>query len=295
MRKYFTIAIAIVLAAIACKKESASPGIAHTEAAADARAAGIAVQASPAPSKAAAPEPRFDRMIIRTATVSMIVADPTTAIERITTAVEGSGGYVNESKIWREGELTRATLSLRVPAARLTSTLAAVRKLAIRVQSETVSSEEVTQEYVDLTSQVRNLEATEVELRELMTEIRQRARKAQDVLEISEQLRSVRGEIEKARGRMQYLNQMTAYSTINLELIPDAAAKPIVEPGWQPLVVAKDAGRSLLNVLKSLADAAIWFAIYVIPLLAIMATVLFVLWRVIRLLVSRSRKEPASS
>ncbi len=201
----------------------------------------------------------------------------------------------NAQRVGREAELLRATLSLRVPAARLTSTLAAVRKLAIRVQSETVSSEEVTQEYVDLTSQVRNLEATEVELRELMTEIRQRARKAQDVLEISEQLRSVRGEIEKARGRMQYLNQMTAYSTINLELIPDAAAKPIVEPGWQPLVVAKDAGRSLLNVLKSLADAAIWFAIYVIPLLAIMATVLFVLWRVIRLLVSRSRKEPASS
>jgi glycine cleavage system regulatory protein len=302
MRKYIALFTLIVVVASCKKAENArfrTEALVATDSAASVAApVAKSLQATAdglnAPAKPP-PEPRVDRMIIRTATVSMVVGDTTAVIDQITAAVEANGGYINDSKVWREGELTRATLSLRVPAPRLRATLAAVRKLAIRVQNESISSEEVTQEYVDLTSRLRNLEATEVELRELMTEIRQRAKKAQDVLEISEQLSNVRGEIEKTKGRMQYLSQMSAFSTINLELIPDAAAKPVVEPGWQPVVVAKDAGRSLLTALKSLVDLLIWIVIYVLPLLALVALAAFVVVRIIRALLRRSKAVKSDS
>jgi hypothetical protein len=255
------------------------------------RGAGTTSTAAPAAlasNPAAAPAQRMPRMIIRTATITMVVGDTLQIVDRISAAVEANGGYVNDSKIWRDGEQTRATLSVRVPAPQLTQTLAAVRKLAVRVQSENVSSEEVTQEYVDLAAQLRNDEAAEVELRQLMTEIRQRAKKADDVLQIHEQLRTIRASIEKTKGRMVFLSQMSSYSTINLELIPDAIAKPVVEPGWQPVVAVRDASRALVSMLQSLATSAIWFVIYILPALLLLGLGLAILWRVLLVLKRRT-------
>ena len=210
------------------------------------------------------------RMIVRSASVRIIVADTAKAVDAITQAAEAGGGYVAGSSVWREGELLRARLTLRVPAGKLTSTLASIRGIAKRVDNETLSSEDVSQEYVDLGSQLRNLEATETELRELMTSIRQTARKASEVLEIHQQLTAIRGEIERTKGRMRYLGQMSALSTIDLELVPDAIAQPVVQPGWQPLVVFKNASRALVAAMQGLATAAIWFIIYLAPLLALL-------------------------
>ena len=304
MRNSIVALTLVILAVTACKKsESGSDGsvsggsssfvVAPPPAAESRRLAGDVnrgVVTSPAAlaANSALPAQRMPRMIIRTATISMVVGDTLQIVDRISAAVEANGGYVNDSKIWRDGEQTRATLSLRVPAPQLTQTLAAVRKLAVRVQSENVSSEEVTQEYVDLAAQLRNDEAAEVELRQLMTEIRERAKKADDVLQIHEQLRQIRASIEKTKGRMEFLSQMSSYSTINLELIPDAIAKPVVEPGWQPLVAVRDASRALVSMLQSLATSAIWFVIYILPVLALLALGVAILWRVLVVLKRRT-------
>jgi hypothetical protein len=233
-------------------------------------------QKTEAKSAVAAP---LDRMIIRSATISLIVHDTQKAIDAITSSVETAGGYVSSSNTWRENDVLRGKLSLRVPNGRLTTALASIRSSAIRVQSESVSSEEVTQEYVDLASQVRNLEATEEELRQLLATVRERAKKAADILEVHEQLMTIRGQIEQAKGRMRYLEQMTSYATINVDITPDAAATPAVEPGWQPLASVKEATRSLTNAGKALVTVAIWFAIYVLPLLLFFALVALLGWK----------------
>ena len=215
-------------------------------------------------------KPADNRMIIRSANLSMIVSDTAATLEKITIATEGAGGYVSDSRVWREGELLRGTVSLRVPAEQLTATLATLRKLAVRIQSESIGSQEVTQEYVDLDSQLRNLEATEGELRQLMTLVRERARKASDVLEMHQQLQNIRGQIEQTKGRMRYLSEMSHFAAVGLDLIPDAIAQPVVQPGWQPVVVAKNAGRALIALLQVLANTMIWLGIYVLPLLTLL-------------------------
>lgn len=256
------LAIILVLAA-ACGREK---GMARSvEPAAQNDAAGRAEI-----SRAAA-APAIPRMIVRTADVRIVVEDTSKAVDAVTKSVESAGGYVSGSQIWREGELLRAKLTVRVPADKLTSTLASIRAHAKRVENETISSEDVSQEFVDLESRVRNLEATETELLELLKVARVTSRKAADVLEVHNQLTAIRGEIEQARGRMRYLSQVTSMSSIALDLVPDAIAQPLVQPGWQPLVVAKDASRALVALLQSLATAAIWFVIYVAPILGMLA------------------------
>jgi hypothetical protein len=111
-----------------------------------------------------------------------------------------------------------------------------------------------------------NAEATEKELRELLATVRQRTQKAADILEVYSELTKVRGEIERIRGRIKYLSQMVALSTINLELVPDVLAKPVVEPGWRPVAVLKDAARTLVATLKWFVEAAIWIVVYFLPI-----------------------------
>jgi hypothetical protein len=89
----------------------------------------------------------------------------------------------------------------------------------------------------------------------------------------------VRGEIETTQGRIQYLAQMTALSTVTLELVPDVLAAPVVEPGWQPVATIKSASRTLVNSLKGVIDALIWVVLYILPLgLIFVALGLLVRW-----------------
>jgi hypothetical protein len=219
--------------------------------------------------------PAIPRVIIRNAEISLVVSDAQIAFDRLTALAAASGGFVADSRLWRDHEQLRGSITLRVPASGLGDAMAAARKLASRVQSESVSGEDVTQEYVDLQAQVRNLEAAEVELRQLMTTVRERAKKAEDILEVYQQLTNVRGEIEKAKGRMQTLSQLSAMATLKVELIPDAVAQPVVEPGWQPVAVARHAAHNLVATLQTAGSAAIWIVIYVLPVGGVLALIAF--------------------
>lgn len=292
--------LALLLVAVACKKEQVAPSrndapasppaqfkeVAQRGAASDLESApGVAVAGGVVGGVA---KTVATPMIVRTATVTIVVADTAKSIDRITSAVEQNGGYVSGSNVWRETEQLRARLTLRIPSARLHATLAAIRASALRIQSETMTSDEVTQEYVDLGSQLKNLEATENELRELMTAVREHSKKASEVLEMSQQLTNVRGQIEQIRGRMRYLEQMTSYATATVELIPDAVAKPVVEAGWQPVAVARDAARALTNLMREIANAAIWLLIYALPIVLLLMIVALITWKLVRRMVART-------
>jgi len=283
--------ILIVMLVVACSREQSVAGIASDRQAGSTPS--YAVAPARVPEQPAAAEgtraPAMPRMIVRTADVKIIVADTSKTVAAVTKSVEGAGGYVSGSNIWREGELLRAKLTLRVPADKLTSTLASIRAQAKRVENETITSEDVSQEFVDLESQVRNLEATETELLELLKVARVNSKKATDVLEVHEQLTVIRGQIEQIRGRMRYLSQVTSMSSIALDVIPDAIAQPVVRKGWQPLVVVKDASRALVGLLQNVATAAIWFVIYVVPILGMLALAIAALVKIAR----RSRTHEA--
>jgi hypothetical protein len=76
----------------------------------------------------------------REAKLRIVVADTHAAVEAVTAAAESRGGYLAAAEMWREGEQLRARLTLRVPPQKLTPTLAAIRRVAQRVDSETVKA-----------------------------------------------------------------------------------------------------------------------------------------------------------
>ena len=103
-------------------------------------------------------------MIVRTGDISLMVEDVAGAIERITALTGGFDGYVVSSRSWREGERLIGTISIRVPAGHFDGAMSAIREMAVEVSSESTSSRDVTEEYIDLSARLHNLEAGNINL-----------------------------------------------------------------------------------------------------------------------------------
>ena len=219
------------------------------------------------------------RMVIRNATLTLVVTDTQAQMSVFMRMADEFKGYVASSGTQKyDGDL-RGQLVLRIPVDRLDEALERAHKLAVEVREENVTGDDVTAEYVDLSSQLKNLEAAEEQLRDILS----KATKTEDVLAVFEQLKNVRGQIEQTKGRMQYLSQSAAMATINITLLPDVQAQPVQPPGWRPEGVAKAALEALIGALQGLANAVIWVGIVVLPLaLVVVAPIALIVWLVRR-------------
>ena len=155
-----------------------------------------------------------ERMIVRTGNMSLVVEDVPVAIDQITSMAEGFKGYVVSSSVWKEGERLAGSITIRVPAEHFDAAVGALRGLAVDVTSETTSSKDVTEEYVDLEAKLGNLEATEKQLLVIM----EKAEKVEDILAVQRELSNVRGEIDRTKARMQYLERTSETSLIEISL-----------------------------------------------------------------------------
>ncbi len=136
--------------------------------------------------------------------------------------------------------------------------LAELRNLAVRVTSESTASRDITEEYVDLQSRLKNAEATEGQYLALLA----KATDVEDILRIYERLSQVRREIEQIKGRMQYLERTSSMSLIEVRLKPEATAKPLVRAGWNIVEIFKSAVRGLATAGQVLGTIAIWLLIF---------------------------------
>jgi hypothetical protein len=156
-----------------------------------------------------------ERMVIYSAYMSLVVEDISATIAQIDSLATSFGGYVVNSNVSGEQDRLYGSISFRVDATRFNEALQALRDLAADVRSESTSGEDVTEEYVDLEARLRNLEASEAQLLELMKE----AGTVEEILKVQQVLVDTREEIEQTKGRMQYLAESSslAYISVSLE------------------------------------------------------------------------------
>ncbi len=202
------------------------------------------------------------RMIIKNADLSLEVDDVGVAEKQMSTLANDNDGYVVETSTYGTGNNRTANLTIRVPAEAFEGTLAQLQDMANKVFSLSVSGEDVTAEYVDLESQQRNLEATRDRLLALLED----AKKVDDALEVNKALKQVQGELEVIQGRMKYLRQSAALSTISITLRTPSVEPIIEEEGWSPVAVARRSLRGLVSFGQGLANviiaALIWIPVW---------------------------------
>lgn len=218
-----------------------------------------------------------ERLIIRSADMGIIVTDTAEAMRTVTDMVNENGGWVVSSNVYQYDEnAMTGNMSVRVPAEGFDSFIEAISGLAVEVTRISTSGQDVTEEYVDLDARLGNLEATAARLRTFLDD----TRNVKDALSVSNELSRVEGDIESLKGRMKYLKESSAFSSVNIDFTPDILAQPLEVGGWQPQGVVRSAIESLIGALQTLADILIWFAIFVLPLLLLIGlpAVLLIRW-----------------
>ncbi len=200
-----------------------------------------------------------DRLVIKTATLTMVVQDVAQAVAVISSYAEAKGGFVISSELYETGPGLSGSVSVRIPADFFDSGLRDMKGFG-EVKSQTLNGQDVTEEFVDLSSQLKNLRATEEQFLAIM----KKAEKIEDILAVQRELSAVRSQIELIQGRMKFLQQSAALSTITMYLSTDPSALPVIdnEDQWKPWGTVKEAARSLLDTLKWYVDGLIWVLLY---------------------------------
>jgi len=219
------------------------------------------------------PSAEEERMIVRTGDISLVVDDVIEARDEIARLAVNLDGWVVSSRITGQEQEMRGWISFRVPDEEFEAALAELRDLAVRVNSESTDSRDVTEEYVDLESRLKNAEATERQYLALLD----KADEVEDILKIYDSLSRVRNEIEQIKGRMQYLERITSMSLISVSLEPVGTAKPLVRAGWSALEIVKSAVRGIVTFGQVLGSVVIWFLIFSPVWVAILAIIWW--WR----------------
>ncbi len=233
------------------------------------------------------------KMIIYNGELNLIVKNTVTMQEEVTVRVEEMGGYVSNSNSYAyDNGLMRVTLTLRVPAENFNAMMAVLRAMALEISSESISSQDVTQEYVDLESRLRALQAKATRLEALM----EQAEDTEAVLAVYEELSATQQEIEQTKGRMRYLERSAAMATITVQLTPDELSQPVEVAGWRPAGTLKRAVEALINTFQFLFEALIWLVILVVPVVVFIGIVGFVLLKLLGVVFKRrGRKQKATS
>ena len=237
-----------------------------------------------------------DRLVIMNASLSIVVDDPASTVDAITQLTKSMGGFVvslNTYETYYGPEskpAQQASLTIRVPSEKLDEAMRQIKGMAVEVKSENMSGQDVTAEYTDLKSRLKNLEAAEKQLQSIMEE----ATKTEDVLAVYNQLVYTREQIEVIKGQMKYYEESATFSAITLDIIPNIVTQPIEVGGWHPEGAAKQAIEDTVRFLQNMTDSLIYFSIARLPFLVIVGVPALLIGRVVWKRMKKNAPKPAT-
>lgn len=173
----------------------------------------------------------LDRQVILNGSLALSVSDVSAAFDEASRLARANGGYVEKSSFNASAQAPNqksATLRLRVPSDQYDQLVSQLRGIpGAKIQNEGSQSTEVTEQYTDLQSRLRNLQRTEQSYLSLLNQ----AKSVQDIITVSDRLDSVRGQIEQIQGRINVLDHAIDLATIDLTLAPVVPGKAATTGG----------------------------------------------------------------
>ncbi len=229
-----------------------------------------------------------ERKLIQNGALSLAVNRVEDAITDLANIAEKLGGRVDSVGLYNSGDATkkRATVVMRIPAVNFGAGMEQVKGIARKVQSENISTEDVTEKFIDMLARLRNLKAEETQYLDIM----KKAVKIEDVLKVSERLYGVRRQIEQLQGQMNYLSRQVDMSVITVELSsePDIDAANVI---WSPTTTIKEAAQGLLAGVYGFLKVIIFLVLFLLPLLILWGVVIvFALWLVWKLVLNIKKR-----
>lgn len=240
------------------------------------------------------------RRIIKNANFTLTVENTDSALDRATGIAADMGGYIISTRTFFEQNVKGATITFAVPVDRFEESLRRVRGIALRVDQESASGQDVTDQYADLESQLRNLQATADRIRDFLT----KATTVEEALKVNQQLSDVEKQIEAAKGKLNLMAGRSEFSTVTVEIrqqVPTptitptptntATPTPTMTPTpfvWKPGETFDRAVATQSSLLRGFAELAIWLIVVLLPYVLVLLLAFWLFMRVMRWTQKRS-------
>ncbi len=212
-----------------------------------------------------------EKKIIKNAQVKFQVKELNASSKNVEVLTKKYGAYISSSNQGTNYNNLYNTISIRVPAIQFEGLLNDLLKESIYLESKNITSQDVTEEYVDTETRIK----TKKDIEQRYKEILRQAKTIEEILAVEAKLAEIREEIEAKEGRLKFLSDNVMYSTIQLEIYETVSGQVQPEYGFfSKLGEAITGGWSgLLSFF--LGIVRIW------PLLLILAIVLLIIrrWR----------------
>jgi len=228
-----------------------------------------------------------DRKIIRNAEITIEVPSTTDAQHQVTSIAETHGGFVvtSEAKQRESNDPAQRTLDIklvvRVPSNQFGRAFDEIKKLAGNTPSENVTSQDVTEDFIDLEARIKTQKALEVQFLEIMRQ----ANKISDALEVQRQIAEVRTDIEKLEGRKRFLENRSSLSTINVNIQTPKPVIAVTETGFR-----QSLREAVSDSISLASDMVLLFARFLIMMAPVALFVLLPSALVIRYLIRRAKR-----
>ncbi len=205
---------------------------------------------------------QIEAKIIQTANIKVEVKDIESANENITKITEKSKGFISNSRSWvTDNNRQYSHFQLRISVEQFNLAISEIEGLG-RVISHSTNRQDVTEEYIDLASRLKNLKLQEQRYQELLN----KAQEVEDVLKIERELERVRSTIESLQGRINYYDNQVSLSTINLDL---SEPEPITSSDTGIIKAIRQALRGMVNTVYRMIVGLGVLLPYVIVLLIV--------------------------
>ena len=227
-----------------------------------------------------APAPEVtDRKVIQEGDVSLLVKDVRQSADSIISQATTMGGYMVNSYFNNPGEAPSATVTVRVPATKLPNFLFFLRTHGVKVVSENLSGQDVTDQYVDIEARIATLLQTKTKFEQILAQ----ATEVSDILNVNQQIIGIQSQIDSYKGQQQFLDKSAQSSRVTIYLSTDEFSLPYApSESWRAEVIFKQAVRSLVTNLRKAGTALIWMGVYGVVAIPILLIARIILKRVLK-------------
>ncbi len=241
------------------ERDAGAPAAAHEDAPSQAAASPAPVDGL-ADVRASLPETPPERKLVQNAELRVEVGNYAAARGAVDEALAVAGGYLVDAQVQhRDGEVSQAMLTLRVPADRMARFLEACAGQGT-VLRESLGSEDVTDQYYDVKARLANARKLEARLLDIVAT---KSDTVSSLLEVERELARVREEIERFEGKMRLWDTQVAFSLVKLELATKQVYAATTPPSFGERIAAAFAGS--LHAMATFGKGAAVLLVTVLP------------------------------
>ncbi|RUT28115.1 DUF4349 domain-containing protein [Paenibacillus zeisoli] len=220
-----------------------------------------------------------DKKLIYKAELSMRVKDYTKVQTEIRNQVGQAGGYIVQFSENQNDQQLGGSFIVKIPAAGFTSFIDGVGKIKHESLDQNIEGQDVTEEYIDLESRLK----AKLIMEERYTSFMKKATKTDELVKFANELGRIQEEIEQAKGRMRYIDNNVAYSTVTIHLFQREGTAGNVDSGKEDTPLMEQAGNALsgtLHVLSLFLQGLVVVLAGAFPILVVGPVLGWVIWRV---------------